>query len=516
MTGKETPSGIHDYLEIGLRRKRFIVIPFILSVFISVGVYQWLPKIYKATTLIFVQPQTVPENYVRSTISDSVASRLNTVSQEILSRTRLEKIIGEFNLYADIRKKRTMQEIVEIMRKAIEVKVQEQRREPTQSSFTISFEGEDPEAVMRVTNKLASMFIEENLKVRESQVEGTSEFLRRELGDMENRLKREEQNIRKFKELHMGKLPEQREANLRILDRLQQQLQMTAGNLRAAEDRSILIQNQIDLLRRQGSFTAAREIRTGTSVNQEESGGDRTSEELIIAQLNNLITDLTIARAKYKESHPDVIDLKKKIATLEPMAKKLLERKEVEKESRGKGEALSEENLPSPLPNPENDRLASRYTEQYKEALKETKRLREEQKSLKEQIAVYQKRIEETPKFEQELALLTRDYDFLKASYQSLLDKKTQAQMAENLERKQQRDQFKVLDPARLPEKPIKPDPLKILLLGGIFGLVSGLGLAWVRESLDQSLRTVEELEEYTKLPVLAIIPNIREEKKAA
>jgi len=330
-------------------------------------------------------------------------------------------------------------------------------------------------------------------------------------------LKREEQKIRKFKELHMGNLPEQRDANLRILDRLQQQLQMTAGDLRAAEDRYILIQSQIELLRRQGSFPAAREIGRGASVNQEDSGDDRTSEELLITQLNNLITDLTIARSKYKESHPDVIDLKKRIATLEPRVKKLYERKkEVEKESRIKGEDISEENLPFPLPNPENDRLASRYTEQYKEAFTEAKRLREEQKSLKEQIAVYQKRIEDTPKFEQELALLTRDYDFLKANYQSLLDKKTQAQMAENLERKQQQDQFKVLDPARLPEKPIRPDRNRALLLGALFGLVLGFGLAWYRESLDQSFRTVSDFEEYTKLTVLAIIPNIGEEKKLA
>jgi polysaccharide chain length determinant protein (PEP-CTERM system associated) len=516
MTGKEGPLTIHDYLEIGLRRKWYIIIPFVLSVLVSAGVYKLLPKVYKATTLILVQPQNVPENYIRPTISESVGGRLNTVSQEILSRTRLQKIIDEFNLYTDLRNKLYMEEIIERMRKAIEVKVQEQRREQMQNSFTISFEGEKPEVVMRVTNKLASMFIEENLKVRESQAENTSAFLNKELLDMERRLKREEQNIRKFKELYMGKLPEQRDANLKILDRLQLQLQSTANNIRAAEDRSILIQNQIELFKKQQSLDSARETRLSPVLNQTETRSGPLPEDQLIAQLNSLKTDLAIARSKYKENHPDVIDLKKRVATLEPRVRKLLEKKETENESSAKKVEISEENLLSPVPNPEHEKLLSRYTVQYREALAEAKRLREEEKSLKEEIASYQKRIEDTPKLEQDLVLLTRDYEFLKANYQSLLDKKIQAQMAENLERKQQRDQFKVLDPARLPEKPVRPDRNKTLLLGAILGLGLGLGLAWLRESSDPSFRAVSEVEEYLKVPVLAILPNLKEEKKAA
>src|SRR4030066_782736 len=167
---EQKPFNIHDYLGIGLRRKWYIMIPLIIGVLTSVGVYKYLPKVYKATTLILVQPQSVPENYVRPTITDSVAGRLNTISQEILSRTRLEKVIQEFNLYTDIRKSLHLEEIIAIMRKAIEVKVQEPRRDgrdQTTNSFSISYEGKEPKTVMMVTNKLASMFIEENLRVRE-------------------------------------------------------------------------------------------------------------------------------------------------------------------------------------------------------------------------------------------------------------------------------------------------------------------------------------------------------------
>jgi uncharacterized protein involved in exopolysaccharide biosynthesis len=144
----------------------------------------------------------------------------------------------------------------------------------------------------------------------------------------------------------------------------------------------------------------------------------------------------------------------------------------------------------------------------------EVRRLKAEVRNLKDQIALYQKRIEDTPRREQELTLLTRDYDLLKTNYQSLLDKKIQAQMAENLERKQQGEQFKILDPARLPETPIKPDRNRILLIGVMMGLMAGLGLTWFRESLDRSFHSVSDVEVYLAIPVIATVPNLQEEKK--
>jgi len=504
---EQTPFDIHDYLGIGLRRKWYIIIPLVIGVLASVGVYKYLPKVYKATTLILVQPQSVPENYVRSTITDSVANRLNTISQEILSRTRLEKVIQEFNLYSDLRNKAPMEVVVETMRTAIDVKVQEQRRERSQNSFSISFEGKEPGTVMMVTNKLASLFIEENLKVRESQAEGTSEFLSKELGSMEEQLKRREQDIRNFKERSMGQLPQQLDANLRILERLQDQLKTTNENMRAAEDRSVLFQNQIEQLKVRDRFSTSRGFRRSEMTGSAGLSAGRGAEDPLVIQYNNLKRELTSAQSKYKESHPDVIDLKRKIANLEPLVKaKLNDRRE----------EIVEENLPPPRLDPDTERLIAQYTEQYNSALLEAKRAKEEAKNLKEQILLYQRRIEDTPRREQELVLLTRDYELLKTNYQSLMDKKIQAQMAGNLERKQQGEQFKILDPARIPEKPIKPDRNKILLIGAFIGLALGLGLAWFRESLDQSFHTVSDVESFLEIPVLATIPNLKEEEKKA
>jgi polysaccharide chain length determinant protein (PEP-CTERM system associated) len=411
-----------------------------------------------------------------------------------------------------------MEGIVERMRNAVEVKVQSQSRyEQGQNSFTISYEGKEPRTVMMVTNKLATMFIEENLKVRELQAEGTSEFLIKELSTMEDQLKRKEHEVRNFKERNMGQLPQQLDANLRILERLQQQLQTTSENMRAAEDRMIIIQNQIDSLKTRGSLLITRDSRGNLMSSPREGVGEQAPVDSLIIQLNNLKQELSTAQSKYTESHPDVIDLKRKIANLEPKVKDLIEKQkasEGERPKENQGMTLRGQ-LPIGQYDPSTERQLIQYTEQYNEALLEGKRLRNEAKNLKDQIDLYQKRIEDIPKREQELTILTRDYDLLKTNYQSLLDKKIQAQMAENLERKQQGEQFKILDPARVPEKPIKPDPMRIFLIGIFMGVASGLGLAWFRESLDQSFHSFQEVEVYLGIPVIATIPNLKEEKRS-
>lgn len=516
------PLNIHDYIEIALRRKWYILIPLIVCVLGSFGVYKYLPKVYRATTLILVQPQRVPEAYVRPTVTETVASQLNTISQEILSRTRLEKVILEFNLYPEIRGKVPMEGMVEMMRKAIEVKVQgNPRSDRDQNSFSISHEGRVPQTVMMVTNKLASLFIEENLKVREFRAEGTSTFITKELGAVEEQLKKKEADLRLFRERNMGQLPQQLDANLRILERLQQQIKTTSENIRAAEDRNIVIQNQIEMLKKREPVQTSREVRRDPVSGLESPTVERVPEDPLVVQLNLLKRDLNNAQSRYKETHPDVIDLKKKIANLEPKVKEILEKQEAERETRARDfrarrEGVIVENLPPPAPDPETQRLLTQYTEQYNATALEAKRLREEEKGLKDQINLYQRRIEDTPKREQELTLLTRDYDLMKTNYQSLLDKKIQAQMAENLERKQQGEQFKILDPARVPVTPIRPDRNRILLIGVAIGLALGVGLTWFKESLNQSFKTVSEVENELGLPVLATIPNLKKEIKRA
>jgi polysaccharide chain length determinant protein (PEP-CTERM system associated) len=521
---EEKTLSIRDYLSIGFRRKWFIIIPFFAAVFISYGVYKYLPKVYKSTTLILVQPQRVPEAYVRPTITETVSARLNTISQEILSRTRLEKVIQELNLYPEVRQKAPMEEVIEITRRSITVEVQSRSRDDrSQNTFSLSYEGQDPRTVMLVTNKLASLFIEENLKVREMQAESTSDFIIKELQSMEDQLKKKDQAIRSFKERNMGNLPQQLDANLRILERLQQQLQTTNETIKTAEDRAFILQGQIEQLKR--SVTTQVSIpgtRREAGQEPEAIREEAIPEDLLVTQLNNLKRELGIAQSKYTESHPDVIDLRKRISSLEPQVEKILKEQEAKREARLKELKARQERARAGtedqtvvVTDPATQRLLDQYTTQFHEAQLEAKRLRAETKNIKDQIVVYQRRIEETPKREEELALLTRDYDLLRTNHQSLLDKKIQSQMSENLERKQQGEQFKVLDPARMPEVPIRPDLNRILLMGAGIGLMLGLGLAYFRETWNQKFHTEAEVEQFLGIPVIAVIPNLKEDKAA-
>jgi len=512
MINTENVFNIENYLKIGLRRKWYIIIAFTLCVIISFGVYTFLPKEYKANTVILVRAQKVPESYVRSTLSEPVSDRLNTISQEILSRTRLEKIIKEFNLYSEKINKLKMEEIVEIMRTKVDVKVHRA------NAFLISFEGKEPKTVMDVTNKLASMFIEENLKSRESRAEGTSHFINRELQAVELSLKKKDETLRRYKEKNMGQLPQQLDANLRLLERSQEQYRTTSENLRAAEDRLVLLQGQIEkgLDERSERRRSAATPSAKRSIVQRESGFEDPS----VTQLNALKKDLADAEAKYTGNHPDVADLKRKIADLVSKAKKQEEERErrLKDSKESPGKMVADSNLD--VVSPESDFAAEGLIFQYKAQLTDTeaevRRLRGELVSLRGEIALYQKRIEDTPKREQDMLNLTRDYDLLRTQYQSLTDKKYQAQMAENLERKQQSEQFEVLDHASLPEKPFKPNLYAILGMGALFGLGIGLGLTWFRESMDRSFYEVSDVESYLKLPVVATILDLNEEEKKA
>ena len=469
-----------DYIEMALRRKWWIIIPFVACVGLSYCYYKSLPKIYKATTLILVQPQEVPEDYVKPTVKSPVSGRLSTLSQQILSRTRLESVIRELNLYSDKVGRLASEEIVDLMRKTIKIEIQKSRGRDVQNTFTISYEGREPRQVMLVTNRLASLFIEENLRAREKQAVETSDFIDRELSASEVALREKEKDIRTFKELYMGELPGQLDANLRILERLQDQIKNNTDSRKASEERRIMLQREISDL--SGQITSG--IADGVVL------GDSR-----LTKLTQLKARLNELQSMYTDKHPDVIDTRAQIAKLQ---KDIAKQVDI-------GEKPNSEGKLSVF-NPALTRLRGELVE----VKLEISRLKVEGKSLKKQIEMYQRRVENTPKREQELATLTRDYDLLKGNYQSLLDKRIQAKMAENLERRQMGEQFKVLDPARMPEKPFRPDPKRIMLIGVFLGLVLGGGLGYMKESMDQSFHKIEEIEDILSFPVIATIPRIK------
>jgi polysaccharide chain length determinant protein (PEP-CTERM system associated) len=482
--GTESPL-IPQLLAIALRRKWLIVVPFVLSIIVTLYLCVVLPPIYRSETTILVEPQQVPEDYVQSTVTGSVRDRLSTISQQILSRTRLESVIRDLDLYPDMRARYPMEDVVRKMRENIEIDVEEgtgrsHRGEASAAAFRLAFLDKDPHVAQKVTSTLANLYIEENLRVRETLARGTKEFLDREVHDVEQELAAREEAIREFRQKYMGELPEQLETNLRTLDQLQEQKNAVLETLRESEDRLILLERQLD----------------HTPASLSEMGADQEDLYATLEQKRQRLSALT---SRYTELYPDVITLKKEIRELE---ERIAGTKETAGETPTEDSPVVEES-PVVSANPAYQRLTS----QIESDRLTVKNLRLEIASINQRMRQLQRRVENIPSREQELMSLKRDYETIKQSYDSLMERKINAAIAENLETRQKSERFRILDPANFPQKPVKPNRRKILAIGLVLGLGLGGGLAFLREQMDDTFHSVEEVKAFVDIPVIGVIP---------
>ena len=495
-----------EYIEILRRRIWYIVIPFVLILTGASAYAIFAPRQYKASTLVLVSPQTIPEAFVQATVTSKVEERLQSIAQEVLSRTRLEQIISDLKLYQKEQKSLSREEVVGLMQKDIKIELPTHREE-SKGFFTISYIGRDPNTVTTVANRLASQFIEENLKLREQQAAGTTEFLAIELTTAKAKLDQLETAVTQYKRQHMGELPEQRESNIKILEQLQNQYQRVGENLRAAQDRKLIIQKQLTDMElpigAQGMAAYEKEggLSSGTAPNpQEELASPSPAAErkgYYESQRESLTRLLEALRAKYTESHPDVIAARKKLADLE-----------------GKKDAPNKTDAKTEIYDVKKEPRYKGLNNQLELTDMEIVRLREDERNIIGQIGKYRARIEQTPAREQDMASLLREHQSTKETYERLLQKSESAQQAENLERRQKGEQFRIIDPARTPEKPFSPDIPRILLIGLLAAIGGGFGLAFFREQLDRSFHDSGDVEVTLALKVLATIPKI--EEKAA
>ena len=469
-----------EIIGIIMKRRWCIIVPFCLSMIVGICLAFTLPKIYSAQTLILVQPQRVPESYVQSVVSTDIDSRINTISQQILSYSNLEKIIKDFSLYTEPGSEDMfMEDKIENLRESISVDLMRRDRRSDADAFSISFKGKYPEKVMKITNALTSYIINENIRVRETQAVGTSDFLDGELNSTRKELVMQEKKLKEYREKYMGGLPEQLESNLRMLDRLQLQLSAEQVSLRDAKNRQAMLKNQISGEQRTQD-QGARITADGQIV---FDSGESLSPNQARARLAYLET-------RYTEKHPDVIRLKEIISDFE---------KKYEKDAQGSSEELQYV--------PANVRM------QIQEIKAEIRAHNADISQLTKQIQVYQKRVESTPKREQEYLSTKRDYDNIKATYDSLLNRKLEAKISVNMEKKQKGEQFRILDPARVPEKPISPDMPKLFLVVLAAGFGIGGGLIFLLEYLNTSFRNPEDVESYLGFSVIATVPLIYDQK---
>jgi polysaccharide chain length determinant protein (PEP-CTERM system associated) len=465
---KITPELIVEVIQ---RRRWVILLPICLTVIVGIYFAIVLPRLFEARTLILIEPQRVPQNYVQSIVTEAPGERINTISQQILSRTNLDRIIKEFSLFSGPEHARMLHEDkIGSLRRRITVDLSLDRRRET-DAFTIAFKDPDPALATRITNTLATFFIDENIRTREIQASGTSQFLDAELTTMRDRLEQVEENMKEFRRIHMGELPEQLDSNLRILDNLQVNLTGRQESLRQARMRLAEL-----------NYQAANRPQPMVVF----SGDQRSTTR----SLPELRAELETLQSRYTEQHPDIIRTKKMIVEMEAAAQA----------DTGAPPRIQE--LPIELRRPIND------------LQQEIQTIEQDISRVRAQIATYERRIEQTPKREQELLSLRRDYDRIRETYNSLLNRKLEADIAVNMERKQKGEQFRILDAAKLPERPIEPDMRKLFALILMAGFAVGGGLAFLLEYLNTSFRKADDIENALKIPVLASIPGLLSPKK--
>lgn len=503
---------VKDYWDIAVRRKWLILAVLAACLGIAGALCLYLPKVYRSSTLILVETQKIPESYVRPVIGGTIFERLTMIQQQVLSRTLLLKVIDEFNLYPDKAQFGDTEALIEGMRKNIRIETKGGGRV---EAFSISYAHQDPMMAMKVTARLASQFIEENLKVREQFVEGTTEFLQEELRRAKASLEDQERAISDFKKKYMGELPAQVETNLHHLDRLQRELTTVTEALDNANDRRAAITKAINAYETLGMpmFESAKKTQF-TPADGEKSirknDEPQTAPTLSVmspgymagdhlnARLRELERALTSLRAEYKDTYPDVIQVKHEIEHIKAqLAQRAGDAGEPARPSAARRSAGG------PAPDPYYHELLR----QRDEGEIGIASLKERQQRLLAQIKEFQDRVERAPQREQEMTILVRDYENTRRNYEALLDKQLNARVSENLEKRQKGETFRILDPANLPEKPEKPDMVMIMLAGLVVGCALGYGAAFSLEQWAPPFRRPEEVESILGLPVLATIP---------
>jgi polysaccharide chain length determinant protein (PEP-CTERM system associated) len=460
------------------RHRRWLILAFVTVSIGSTVFTLTRPNIYLASTSVLVEAPKVPEAYVQSTVATRVQERLRTISQQITSRTRLEQVARDLQLINSSLEGKALDDYMTKMGESISVKVQGTGND----IFIVSYVGADPHTVMLVANKLVSQFIQDNLKMREQYAKGATEFLESELHRVGQLLQTQEKAVAEYKQRSTGELPAQQDANQRALDRLQQQLQSIVTTLESIRYR------RSGLLRQLTQQTAGPELSPPDATRPSNSGPSGPEQQLM--QRRQTLASL---QRVYMDKHPDIIRLQQEIAGLEAQIA-----------AQDSGTQRTESGQPVDMSSKGISRQQQKDIEQID--LEEGK-LRQQQATTQEQIAAYEKKVGNASRREQELLVLSRDYENTRKNYDSLSTRLQQAQIAENLEKRQKTEQFRVLDEARIPVKPWKPRRKMMLLAGMGLGLAVGGGAVFLAAYLDQAFHDPEALEHCTALPVLGTIP---------
>jgi polysaccharide chain length determinant protein (PEP-CTERM system associated) len=461
-----------------------------------------LPDRYKSEATILVQQQQIPERYVVPNSTTDLDEALQAMTHDVLSRPRLLKIITDFNLYPEQMKRLSPEQLVELMRSDITIESLE-NPSPQQkgaNAFTISYIGADPFIVQQVTNQLTALFINEDLQSQQQLDISTTAFLQSQLDAAQADLNTKEQRLRDFKMANLGELPEQQEGNLAILSGLQSDLQNTNSALARANEQHAYLESL--LAQYQNLTVATGSVSPAPPVNLSPIDSAR-------AELNRLQNERTSLLATFSPEYPDVKKVDREIAETQALITQL------QKAAPVSDSAASNTSAAVPATDTTVAQLKSQLKENQLEIANDTKDI----KQLQQQIDTYQHRLNLTPVREQQLTDILRDYDLAKKNYDDLYAKKSQSALATDLQKNQQGQQFRLIEPPNLPSKPFTPNRLKIALGGLAGGIALGAALSFLMEIKDSSLHSEKDLRMRFAVPLMMgtqFVSSPREQRRHA
>ena len=493
-TFEPNPVRWQDYWAMVVRRRWWLMTPMFLFGFVAFGVAHFWPEKYRSEALILVEQQKVPELYVTPNVVTDLQDRLQSMTQQILSRTRIQKLIEQFNLYPDLRQHMNSDEIVDKMRADIHIElVQAPRRQDGLTAFRISYLYGSARVAQQITNELTSLFIDENLQARSQQSVGTTSFLENQVEQARQDLAQQEQSLREYKIRFIGELPEQQQSMLQMVGALQSQLEANSAAIERTEQERIYLESM------RSEYQALQ-----NSVTSPDGSAAASPIAVADATIRDLRKQLTDMEAKYTTRYPDVEKLRDQLADWEQARKQL--------ESKSDGATAKDGSTNTP-PSPRSVSLAEVESRLNVNKV-QIEDYQESAKKLRARIDALEARLNLTPLREQQLAEVNRNYENSRQNYQSLLQKKMQSELATNLEKRQQGEQFRIIDPPSLPLKPSEPNRLEIIGVGWVLGLCVGLGLTALLEMTDQAVHNERALLQSVPVAVLVHVPVLQSHRE--
>jgi uncharacterized protein involved in exopolysaccharide biosynthesis len=529
MTSTDSTQSLRDYVAIFARRRTLILITGGLLLLLSLTAAFLWPPTYKSMATILIEEQEIPTDLVRSTITSYADQRIETIKQQVMSRTTLWKVVEQFDLYQDQRKTSPAEEVVKRFIKDIEVEVisadvvdkRTQHATKATIAFTVAYQSNSPDLAQQVANELTSLFLGENLKSRERQAQEATSFLQQEAENLSKHIGEVDEKIALFKQRASGALPELMPLNLQLMSQSDRELMDIDQQIRTLEERKNYLEGELAtikpntpimsvtgerILDSAERLRALRAEYAGASANRspdhpdilkmkqeiealEKETGQRPEIEEASKQLIDARATLATASKRLGSEHPDVVQARRTIEALEQEVRQ-----------------LGSVPLRKPMLRPENPAYINLQA-QLNSATSSLDALRATRTAVKRRLQDYAARLERTPEMEPDYLFLTRDRDTSGQKYQDIRSRLLEAKVSEGLEIQRKGERFSLIDPPSLPEKPKKPNRPAIVLLGFILALAGGLGSGAAAESLDHSIRTPEQLAQLTQLFPLAVIP---------